>query len=127
MGKTWILRTETKGTGATMVPLETLTERGSEPEPLRVIRKAKPPVPAPAEPRQPRRFMVVDVISRRNLVEDASAGEAIDALRAVRSIVDVSVFVWQHDRARWRLLTFSEKRAMFDLAAARPSDPGAVP
>ena len=49
MGKTWILRTETKGTGATMVPLETLTERGSEPEPLRVIRKAKPPVPAPAK------------------------------------------------------------------------------
>ena len=127
VGKTWILRTETKGTGATMVPLETLTERDSELEPLRVIRKAKPPAPTPAEPRQPRRFRVVDVISRRNLVEDASAGEAIDALRGVRSIVDVSVFVWQHDRARWRLLTFSEKRAMFDLTAARHSDPKAVP
>ena len=67
------------------------------------------------------------MISRRNLVEDTSAGEAIDALRAVRSIVDVSIFVWQRDRARWRLLTFSEKQAMFDLTAARHSDPGAVP
>ena len=117
MGKTWILRTETKGTGATMVPLETVTERVSEPEPVRVIRKAKPPAPMPAEPRAPRRFRVADVISRRNLVDDASAAEAIDALRAVRSIVDVNVYVWQPDRERWRLLTFSEQRAMFDFAA----------
>jgi hypothetical protein len=127
VGKTWILRTETKGTGATMVPLETVTERGSDPEPVRVIRKAKPPAPKPAEPREPRRFRVVDVISRRDLVDDASAGEAIDTLRAVRSIVDVNVYVWQPDRGSWRLLTFSEQRAMFDLAAGRHSAPGAVP
>ena len=127
VGKTWILRTETKGTGATMVPLETVTKRRSEPEALRVIRKAKPPAPVPAEPRAPRRFRVVDVISRRKLVDDASAGEAIEALRAVRSIVDVSIYVWHPDRGRWRLLTFSEQRAMFDLAAGHHSASGAAP
>ena len=127
MGKTWILHTETKGTGATMVPLETVTERGSEPEPVRVIRKAKPPAPMPAEPREPPRFRVADVISRRNLLDDASAAEAIDTLRAVRSIVDVNIYVWQPDRGRWRLLTFAEQRAMFDLAAARHSAHDAVP
>jgi hypothetical protein len=127
MGKTWILRTETKGTGATMVPLESVTERVSDPEPVRVIRKAKPPAPMPAEPREPRRFRVVDVMSRQHLVDDASASEAIDTLRAVRSIVDVNIYVWQPDRDRWRLLSFSEQRAMFDLAAERYSAPGAVP
>ena len=127
MSKTWILRTETKGTGATMVPLESVTERRSEPEPLRVIRKAKPPAPTPAEPREPRRFRVVDVLSGQNLVDEALAGEAIDALRAVRSIVDVSVYVWQPDRDRWRLLTLSEQRAMFDLAAGRQSALGEAP
>jgi hypothetical protein len=127
MGKTWILRTETKGTGATMVPLETVTERGSEPEPLRVIRKATPPPPMPAEPPEPRRFRVIDVISQQHLVDDASAGEAIDTLRAVRSIVDVNIYVWQPDRSRWRLLTFPEQRVMFDLAEGRHSAPGAVP
>src|SRR5262249_54446325 len=95
--------------------------------PVRVIRKAKPPAPMPAEPREPRRFRVADVISRRNLVDDASAAEAIDTLRAVRSIVDVNIYVWQPDRGRCRLLTFSEQRAMFDLAAAPHAAHGAVP
>jgi hypothetical protein len=57
-------------------------------------------------------------MTRQNLVDDVGAGEAVDALRDVRSIVDVSVFVWEPERARWRRLTFSEQRAMFDLAVA---------
>jgi hypothetical protein len=47
------------------------------------------------------------------------AAEAIEALKEVRSVVDVNVFVWQEERERWRLLTFSEKRTLFDLAAAQ--------
>jgi hypothetical protein len=94
-----------QGHRRTMVPLETVTERGSDREALRVVRKAKPPAPMPAKPREPRRFRVVEVISRRNLVDDASAGNAIDTLRAVRSIVDVNIYVWQPDRGRWKLLT----------------------
>jgi hypothetical protein len=121
--KAWVLQTETKGTGATMVPLERVTKRASKPEPLFVPRKPRPRKPPAPEPRAPRRFTVMDVMTRQNLVEDGSTAEAIDALRDVRSIVDVQVYVWQEERERWRLLTFAEQRAMFDLAAPQPSRP----
>jgi hypothetical protein len=118
MGKTWVLHTETKGTGANMVPLERVTKRASAPGPVFVPRKPRRRKPEAFQPRAPRRFRVIDVMTRQNLVDDASAAEAIDALKDVRSIVDVSVHVWQEERGRWRLLTFPEQRAMFDLAAA---------
>ena len=117
MGTKWVLHTETKGTGASMVPLESVTKRASAPEPLFVPRKPQPREPEAPKPRAPRRFRVVDVMTRQNLVDGASAGEAIDALKGVRSIVDVNVYVWHEERERWRLLTFPEQRAMFDLAA----------
>jgi hypothetical protein len=44
MGKTWVLDTETKGTGANVVPLEKL-QRETEVKPRRVSR---PPTKAPA-------------------------------------------------------------------------------
>ena len=58
MGKTWVLDTETKGTGANMVPLEkALKKPDSEEEPVR----ARRPRPAPktekpaSPPRRPQR------------------------------------------------------------------------
>jgi hypothetical protein len=117
MGTTWILRTETKGTGATMVPLESVTTRSSAPKPVTVPRKPQPrPVTAP-EPKPPRKFKVVDVMTRQPLVDDASAREAIDALAGVRSVVDIDVYVRQEERDRWRMLTFGERQAMLNLAA----------
>jgi hypothetical protein len=127
MGKTWILHTETKGTGATMVPLESVTKRRSAPEPLSVPRKPKPRGPEAPRPRTPRRFRVVDVMTRQNLVEDAAVAETVAALRGVRSIVDVNVYVWHDERHRWRLLSFPEQRALFDAAAAPPSIGSATP
>jgi hypothetical protein len=118
MGKTWILHTETKGTGATMVPLESVTKRRSAPEPVSVPRKPTPRPAQPPRPRAPRRFRIVDVMTRQSLVEDASAKETVEALRGVRSIVDVSVYIWQDERKTWRLLTFPEQRALFDAAAS---------
>jgi hypothetical protein len=115
MGKTWILHTETKGTGAAMVPLERAVKR-SAPEPLSVPRRPKPPEPEPPKPRAPRRFRVVDVMTRQRLIDDASAAETVAALRDVRSIVDVNVYVWHEERERWRLLTFSEQRTLLDVA-----------
>jgi hypothetical protein len=115
VGKTWILQTDTKGTGATMVPLDSVTKRRSEPEPLSVPPKPKPkPAEPEPKPRVPRRFRVIDVMTRQALAEDAGAAETIEALRGVRSIVDVNVYMWQEDRRRWRLLTFSEQRTLFD-------------
>jgi hypothetical protein len=117
MGKTWVLHTETKGTGATMVPLDSVTQRRSEPEPISVPLKPKPRPPEPPKPRAPRRFRVTDVMTRQRLVDDAGAPDTVAALRSVRSIVDVNVYVWQDDRKRWRLLTFPEQRMLFDAAA----------
>jgi hypothetical protein len=113
MAKTWVLRTETKGTGATMVPLDSTTERASEPTPVHVPRKPQPPEREPAPPRAPRRFRVVDLMTRETLVDDAPAAVAVAALRDVRSTVDVTISVWDEHRERWRPLTLAEQRAMF--------------
>ncbi len=116
MGTTWVLRTETKGTGATMVPLESVTTRSSVSEPVSVPRKPKLRPEPPRRPQPPRRFRVVDVMSRQPLVDGAGAREAIDALIGVRSVVDVNVYVWQEERDRWRMLTYSERQALWELA-----------
>jgi hypothetical protein len=125
MGKTWVLRTETKGTGARMVPLERAT-KPSAPGPLFVPRKPTPRGPEPPKPRAPRRFRVLDLTTRQTLVDDASAARTVEALRDVRSIVDVNVYVWHDERECWRLLTFPEQRILFD-AAATPPVPGSTP
>jgi hypothetical protein len=118
MGTTWILDTETKGTGANMVPLERKQKRSTAPEPLSVPRKPQPREPEPPKPKLPHRFRIVDLMTQQNIVDDVGAAEAVDALRDVRSTVDVTVYVWHPERERWRRLTFSEQRSMFDLAVA---------
>jgi hypothetical protein len=59
MGKTWVLDTETKGTGANMVPLEKVQKRpdaGEKParaRPPRPARKAENSAPPPRRPQRP--------------------------------------------------------------------------
>jgi hypothetical protein len=122
MGKTWVLHTETKGTGAQMVPLESVEKRASHVEPVFVPRKpARPDEPEPPKPRAPRMFKVVDLMTRQELADGVVAQEALDVLSDARSIVDVNVYVWQEERERWRPLTFAERRVMWDQAhAAEP-------
>jgi hypothetical protein len=118
MGKTWILHTETKGTGAQMVPLERKTKRSSDPEPVFVRRKpAAAPPEAPAPKRDaPHRFRIVDLMTRQTLADDVSTRDAVEALRRVRSVVDVSVYVWREDH--WRLLTLAEQRSLWGFSRA---------
>jgi hypothetical protein len=119
MAKTWVLRTDTKGTGAQMVPLESVQKRASRVEPVFVPREpATPAAPEPSKPRPTHRFRIVDVVSRETLVDDASTRDTIEALRDVRSIVDVNLYVWQEDGGRWRLLSLPEQRKLFELARA---------
>jgi hypothetical protein len=116
MGKIWVLETETKGTGANLVPLERASKRSAPTEPVFVPRKPRPQeAPAP-EPPAPRKFRVVDVMTRQALVQDGSAREAVEAFKDVRSLVDVDVYVWQPVRERWRMLTSPERKAMWELA-----------
>jgi hypothetical protein len=114
VAKVWVLDTETKGTGAQMVPLEkVLKQPASEPErPLARPRPAPRPEKEP-EPAPPRRFRVIDALSRELLVDDADAPSTLELLRQVSQPVDVSVYVWEHRPQEWRLLTNREKRMLW--------------
>jgi hypothetical protein len=117
MATKWVLHTETKGTGAQMVPLESIQKRPATPEPVSVPRKAQPaPKPQAPAPPPPRRFRVVDVLTRAVLVDDASTRQAVEALKDVRSAVDVNMYVWHEEQERWRLLTLADQRALLELA-----------
>jgi hypothetical protein len=118
MGKVWILDTETKGTGANMVPLERATKRSSAVEPVLIPRQPVPRVqPVPA-PRPAPKFRVVDVMTRQVLADDATTRETAAVLRDVRSIVDVNVYV-RGSQERWQLLPLADLRALWELARAQ--------
>ncbi|HTU88128.1 MAG TPA: hypothetical protein VMF57_21285 [Solirubrobacteraceae bacterium] len=124
MGKVWILDTETKGTGANMVPLDrVLRKPGSDAVPGFSFPKLKRLEPAEPEPREPRRFKVVDVQTREVLVQDADARTTIGVLEPVRSIVDVNVWVWQPERERWRMLSLDELRALWEYRGRLQDEP----
>jgi hypothetical protein len=114
MGKIWVLDTETKGTGAQMVPLEKVL---SEPAPRRQRHTARKPQPRRrgSEPRQPPKFKLVDVMTRQTLAEGAGTRKTVELLKDIRSIVDVSVYVAEGDG--WRPLTLGERKALWALRA----------
>jgi hypothetical protein len=122
MAKTWILDTETKGTGAHMVPLEKVLRKGGKEPELNLVELKREVSPKPApEPQAPsrRRFKVVDIMTRETLAEDADARATVDLLGQVRSIVDVHIYVWNAERQSWRMLTLDERRALWDFRVAR--------
>jgi hypothetical protein len=122
MARTWVLDTETKGTGARVVPLDGVSKRRAAQERVLVDRKHPAPhKPAAPKPRQPRRFRIVDVMTRQTIADDVNARQAVNALHDVRSNVDVTVSTWQENRQRWRPLTLDEQRALWDLAHMEPS------
>jgi hypothetical protein len=117
MRKVWVLDTSTKGTGATVVPLERTQTKKAEDQALVAVPKAgrrrRERDPAP---RRPRRFKVVDVVSRETLAEDTKMRATLDALRDVRSPVDVRISVWDDEDESWRLLTLAEQRALWEAS-----------
>jgi hypothetical protein len=120
MGRVWVLDTETKGTGAQMVPLDQVLKKPApRSEPIFVPPKRKAREAEPAQPRQPRSFRVVDVQTRAVLADGVGAREALSALNDVRSIVDVHVSVWEPKSERWRLLTLAEQRTLWDRRGSR--------
>jgi hypothetical protein len=98
-----------------MVPLDRVLEKpGSDPTPVRVLPKPAPPAPKQPEPRGSKRFKVVDVVTRQVLADDADTRTTVKLLEDVRSIVDVTIWVWQPEAERWRMLTFEEARWLWD-------------
>jgi hypothetical protein len=124
---TWVLDTQTKGTGATMVPLERVLARPGAPAPGFSLPELRPIEPEQPRMREPHEFKIVDVMSRQVLAAGVDARAAVDALKGVRSIVDVTVYVWEPDSERWRMLTLAETRALWDYRATesdgRPTGP----
>jgi hypothetical protein len=119
MAKRYVLDTSTKGTGASVVPFDKAPKQpGARPEPP--VYQPPPPRPAkprpapPPEPRKPRRFQVVDVVSGAVLAEDTELRKTLDVLQEVRSVVDVRVSVWDQKNEHWRLLSLGEQRALWD-------------
>ncbi len=129
MGKVWVLDTQTKGTGARMVPLESVLHKpGSEEVPGFVLPKRKPPAAGSPEPPAPRSFKLVDVMTREVVGEDLDAHTTVDLLGDVRSIVDVEIFVWEPKSGRWRLLTLAESKALWDYRRrAEAAEPAGEP
>jgi hypothetical protein len=116
MAKVWVLDTETKGTGANVVPLEKTLERPAPAKRTPVpARKRAPRPPKPREPRPPHRFKVVDLMTQRTLAEHADARATAAVLDDVASVVDVRIFVWEPKHERWRLLTLGEQKAFWEL------------
>jgi hypothetical protein len=115
MAKVWVLDTATKGTGAEMVPLDKVLKK-----PARAANV--PPVSArrgrrqskKSEPRQPRRFKVVDAVTQQVLAQGADARATIDVLKDLGSVMDARIYVWQPEAEKWRLLTLREQRAMWE-------------
>src|SRR3954463_576120 len=122
MGKVWVLDTETKGTGARMVPLEEVQQRPArKAERFFGTLKGEPARAAPPAVRPPRRFKVVDVMTRQVLAEDVEARVVLDVLGRVARSVDVDVFVWAPKAERWRLLTLREQKALWERRRATPA------
>ena len=121
MAKAWVLDTDTKGTGAEMVPLEKLERqrrRGRDRERISVIRRTPLPPEEPTEDADrtdERRFKVVNVLSREVLGDGVGPREAVELLERVRSVVDVRIYVWEPELEDWRTLSLREKKLMWEF------------
>jgi hypothetical protein len=116
----WVLDTETKGTGANMVPLERVLTRGRKSVPgFRLPKRRR--AAEPDGPPPPRQFRVINVMTRQVLGNKTNAKATIRLLEDVRSVVDVSVQVWDPGRGRWRMLTFGEVKTLWDHAHPGPA------
>jgi hypothetical protein len=128
MAKIWVLDTETKGTGATMVPLDKVLKKPAPADEriLRVPRRKdadEAPEPESPEPREPHRFRVVDVMTRQVLADDVDARATVTVLEDIRSVVDVLIDVWEPDTGVWRRLTLSEQKAIWGFRGATRTAP----
>jgi len=120
VAKTWVLDTETKGTGAHIAPLPRAREEPLSERELALVLFKGPPRPArPQEPALPLRFKVVDVMSARVLAEGIGARATVDLLEGMRSVTDARIFVWIEMTGRWRLLTIAEQKALWGFRRQR--------
>ncbi len=114
MAKTWVLDTETKGTGAHVAPLEPKKRADRA---LSVVQLPRPPrgVRAEEEPSRERSFKLVDVRAASVIGEQLDTRTALSELARFSSPLDARVYVWDEARRRWRLLSLAETRSLWEL------------
>ena len=113
-GKVWVLDTETKGTGAQMVPLESTLKTPQPKEHfLPATARRHKPAPEPVE-RAPRRFRVTDVVSRRTLGDDLDARATLGAVGRAAQQRRRQRLGLGAGEDRWRLLTLAEKQLLWE-------------
>jgi hypothetical protein len=128
VAKTWVLDTETKGTGAHMVPLEALLRRPGKERDLATVTFKRTERSAPdvsSDPPAPLRFKVVDVLAARELGRDISASATVRLLEGMRSVLDARVYVWMASSGRWRLLTLDEHKLLWQFRGRAAEHPAA--
>jgi hypothetical protein len=117
MAKVWVLDSETKGTGANMVPLEdVLAKPAPKKAPRRFGRKRQAEMTAPTTApvrRESRKFKVVDVMTNLVVAEGCDTRETVEVLKRFRSVVDVDILVWDPPFDRWRRLSMPDKRRIW--------------
>jgi len=116
MAKTWVLDTETKGTGAHVVPLEKVLRQPGVERDLATVTFAPPPSPETVEapePQAPLRFKLVDVLGARELARDVSLRATLRLLQNISTVLDARVYVWTPSSGRWRLLTLDEHKLLW--------------
>jgi hypothetical protein len=114
MAKTWRLDTETKGTGAHVVPLDQAGEHSAASEELATVTLERPPrMPEQPEPLGPRTFKVLDVRSSQVIAEGTDTRGTLELLADIGSMLDVRIYVWMQRAGRWRLLGLDEQRALW--------------
>jgi hypothetical protein len=116
VAKRWVLDTDTKGTGAEMVPLEKAHgDSAAAPRGPIVVREPQPGPERKPEPRKPPKFKVVDVMTRQVLAEDVGTRKTVQVLSGMRSIVDANVYRWDDRRDAWEQLSQGDRRKLWDL------------
>ena len=53
-------------------------------------------------------------MTREVLADGADTRTTVKLLEHVRSIVDVTIWVWQPEAERWRMLSLEEARSLWD-------------
>ena len=123
VAKTWVLDTETKGTGAHVAPLRDAGGGRAREAELALVQLTRPPrPPSPSEPPAKTTFRVVDVLSGEVLGEDLDARDAVEALAGMRTALDARVYLRHGANARWRLLSLADTRRLWALARDGAAD-----
>ena len=98
-----------------MVPLEKVLKRDAPRSERISVARRRGRRRQPSEPRAAPRFRVVDVMTQEVLADGADTRATVDALRRVRSLVDVLIQVWDESAGRWELITHRDRASLWKL------------